>query len=524
MSYLTPLRLIAAACLLFALTVAALVALRPLMPVDETRYVTVAWEMWLGGSKAVPHLNGELYSHKPPLLFWMIDLVWLVTGVSELAARAITPIFGIIAVALTGGLARRLWPETPERAGLAALILASTGFFLFYGSTTMFDVMQSVAVLAAVWALLGLRRAAGLRPTLALGAAIALGVYAKGPVILVHVAPLALLMPFWADRATRPPLAQWYGRLALALAVALGLVALWLGPALVLGGPDYRADVLWRQSAGRMVSSFAHGRPWWFFLALSPMFLWPWGWARGALAQLSPARLLDSEQGRLLAIWILSTALAFSAISGKQVHYLVPELPAVALLLSGMGSVAAGALWRRLLPLIPTAVLFLLITALALRLVPDEKADGMTIGLGAFLAAAVLFAALVLAAAKLEGGRLYIALIAPGTLLMLHLAVAPVLARAYDPTIIGGLIAPYETQGIALTDTNYHGQFTFAGRLTRPITLVTTPEAQADWVASHPGGVLLTQVETSDAALNLLDTRRFHGKTYYLYQTHEAPQ
>ena len=64
---------------------------RPLMPIDETRYVSVAWEMWVGGDALVPHLNGEAYGHKPPLLFWLINLVWAVFGVSEMAARVVAP-------------------------------------------------------------------------------------------------------------------------------------------------------------------------------------------------------------------------------------------------------------------------------------------------------------------------------------------------------------------------------------------------------------------------------------------------
>ena len=42
---------------------------RGFLPVDETRYVSVAWEMWLRHDFLVPHLNGAVYSHKPPLLF-----------------------------------------------------------------------------------------------------------------------------------------------------------------------------------------------------------------------------------------------------------------------------------------------------------------------------------------------------------------------------------------------------------------------------------------------------------------------
>lgn len=66
--------------LLFALTALTLIPPRPLMPVDETRYVAAAWEMHIGGSPWLPHLNGAIYGHKPPLLFWLINLVWAVVA------------------------------------------------------------------------------------------------------------------------------------------------------------------------------------------------------------------------------------------------------------------------------------------------------------------------------------------------------------------------------------------------------------------------------------------------------------
>ena len=115
--------------------------LRPVLPVDETRYLSVAWEMQRDGSFIVPHLNGEIYAHKPPLLFWLINLVWSAIGVSEVAARLVAPAFGVLAVALTWRVGARLFPDRPTLGPTAALILASTGVFALYGSLTMFDTM-----------------------------------------------------------------------------------------------------------------------------------------------------------------------------------------------------------------------------------------------------------------------------------------------------------------------------------------------------------------------------------------------
>ena len=64
---------------------AVLVALnfRPPLPVDETRYLAVAWDMWREGHYLVPHLNGDPYSHKPPMLFWLMTAGWHLFGVND---------------------------------------------------------------------------------------------------------------------------------------------------------------------------------------------------------------------------------------------------------------------------------------------------------------------------------------------------------------------------------------------------------------------------------------------------------
>jgi len=59
---------------------------RPLFPVDETRYLTVAWEMFSNHNWILPTLNGIPYHHKPPVLFWLINLMWGIFGVSQSAA------------------------------------------------------------------------------------------------------------------------------------------------------------------------------------------------------------------------------------------------------------------------------------------------------------------------------------------------------------------------------------------------------------------------------------------------------
>ena len=65
-----------------AIAVVALVAVLFVPPLftrdpwnpDEPRYAEVAREMVVLGQYLVPHLNGEPYSDKPPLFFWLAAL------------------------------------------------------------------------------------------------------------------------------------------------------------------------------------------------------------------------------------------------------------------------------------------------------------------------------------------------------------------------------------------------------------------------------------------------------------------
>ncbi|HEX9493741.1 MAG TPA: hypothetical protein VGA33_10785, partial [Thermoanaerobaculia bacterium] len=53
---------------------------------DETKYAQVVREMRATGAFFLPTLNGAPFTHKPPLHFWMIDLLTFPLGVYSLWA------------------------------------------------------------------------------------------------------------------------------------------------------------------------------------------------------------------------------------------------------------------------------------------------------------------------------------------------------------------------------------------------------------------------------------------------------
>ncbi|MDD3651243.1 glycosyltransferase family 39 protein, partial [Immundisolibacter sp.] len=102
-----------------------MLASRPLLPVDETRYLSVAWEMWLRGDFIVPHKNFAVYVDKPPLLFWLMQAGWAVFGVNEWWPRLVPTLAALASLLLTARLAGALWPQRPRLAGLAPWLLAT---------------------------------------------------------------------------------------------------------------------------------------------------------------------------------------------------------------------------------------------------------------------------------------------------------------------------------------------------------------------------------------------------------------
>src|SRR5512143_1018123 len=124
--------------------------LRPLWPVDETRYASVAWEMWLRGDFLVPHINGEPYSHKPPLLFWLIQLGWGLFGVNDWWPRLVAPLAALAAIPLLLKLEKLLWNEKQEQNSYSVWVLFGTLLFAAFVTLTMMDLLLMDCALAGM--------------------------------------------------------------------------------------------------------------------------------------------------------------------------------------------------------------------------------------------------------------------------------------------------------------------------------------------------------------------------------------
>ena len=308
---------------------AATLPYRHLWEPDEPRYCESAREMLATGDWLVPRINGEPYGHKPPLYMWLAaagrlaGLPWTAAGVVPSLLPFLALLLLLPAMARDFGLSR-------PAGGLAAPFLAASLLAAIMALAARMDTLLAFLFTVSLWLTARLLWGNGRRALathLALWLCIALAVLTKGPVVLALFA-LTLGLA-WAVARPRPalrPVVFGFGPL-----LAIAVILAWLIPAALHGGADYLREILIRQSAGRMVASFAHQRPFYYHLVTYPITGLPFA-VLAFTAAVVALRERRSHPRLLLAAAMIAVLGFFTLISGKLVVYLLPLFPAAALL------------------------------------------------------------------------------------------------------------------------------------------------------------------------------------------------
>lgn len=311
------------------------VSTQALVDPDEGRNASIALEMARGGSPIVPRLNGLPFLDKPFLYFHLQSLSIRALGASELAVRLPSILASALLLALVAGFAYRVWGE--RVAWISALALATSLLSVAFARIASFDAVLSLATTAAI---LAFSRALGVggeddparaavrreRDLVLAWLAMAVGVMVKGPVALLL--PLGVAQAFaWLRGNGRGP---WSIRGVASFAAPL---AVWL---LVTesAAPGFLRYALFEESWKRVTTDqFARTGPVWYFvpILLTGAFPWILGAIPGARAAIR-RRQPEPWSTRFLAIWLLLPLLLFSFSQSKRPQYVLPLIPAVALL------------------------------------------------------------------------------------------------------------------------------------------------------------------------------------------------
>lgn len=442
---------------------AAAVAFRPLMPIDETRYLSVAWEMHLKHGWLEPlTMNFQPYHHKPPLLFWLINLCWSVFGVSRWAG-SIPPALSTLAVIfLTGRLGQLLFPSALSDPSRVRLVMMGSAPFLIYGTLVLFDLTLTVFVLVALIAVILYSRERRPVYLALLGLCLGLGVLTKGPVAYLYVLFPFLLAPLWVPDFQKR--ASWYGGLLIALGLSVLPILLWLVPVLRQSDGNFAFWLVWNQTAGRVTGNFseAHNRPFWFYLPLVPVMTIPWIFFPAFWRGAKELRHREAaEPGlRFLLCWMVPVFVCFCLISGKQPHYMVPLLPGVMLAVT------------------------LVLAKLSTRVMAVTLAVMLAAGIGAeAVASRTTFV-------------------------------------SYDLEPVASYIKAHPGHDLAFVR-SYHGELGFLARLDRPVADLEQNQLAA-WFREHPDGLAVIRYKEAAevAAFRKLVDSPYRGKRMGIFSLH----
>ncbi|MEN3363025.1 MAG: hypothetical protein V7606_299, partial [Burkholderiales bacterium] len=318
-------------CLVWFYTLGA----RTLVPTDEGRYAEIAREMALTGDFVTPRLNGIKYFEKPPLQYWMNALTFKAFGLGEWQARLWTGLCGLFGIAMTAYAGRHVFGA---RIGFTAgAVLGSSFLWAAMGHINALDMSLSAMMTLALCALLIAQRDSATPRErrnwmLLCWVGMALSVLSKG--LIGVVLPGAVLVLY--TLASRDWAIWKRLHLGLGLMVFFAIAAPWF-VLVSLQNPEFPHFFFIREHFERFTSN-VHQRAgaWHYFIPILIMGTLPW---LGVLPQSlwhdrSHEKAMRFQPRKLLLVWAVFIFFFFSISGSKLPSYILPIIPALALLIA----------------------------------------------------------------------------------------------------------------------------------------------------------------------------------------------
>lgn len=308
-----------------------------LVGADEPRYAQVAREMLERHDWITPTLQGKPWLEKPVLYYWEAFVCYAVFGVTDSAARLPAAIDAALMIAAIYFFLRRFRPGGEEDG---ALITAGSAAVIAFAHAAATDMPLAATFTIALLAWYAWHESSKRAYLAVFYIFLALGTLAKGPVAPALAAVIILI--FTAVNRDWPAALRtlWVPGILLFLVIALPWYI-----AVQLHNPEFFRVFILEHNLARFSSNvYHHPKPFWFFIPILLLSLMPWTlWL--ILAIVERARLLWSEGGNALSnpddawqmfllIWLFVPVVFFSASQSKLPGYILPAIPAGALLVS----------------------------------------------------------------------------------------------------------------------------------------------------------------------------------------------
>ena len=307
-----------------------------LIGADEPRYAQIAREMLTRHDWITPVLGGKPWLEKPPLYYWQAMISYRILGVSDWAARIPSATDATLMVIAVYLFLRRFRPGFGVDG---ALMTASTAAVIGLARAAATDMPLAATFTIGLLAWLAWYES-GRRIYLAgFYVFIALGSLAKGPIAPVFAAAIIIIFALLTRDVKTLWRTLWVPGILLFCMVALPWYV-----AVQLRNPDFFRIFILQHNLARFGSNlYHHAQPIWYYTPVVLLALVPWT-ILVVDAIVEDVRLWWSERyclahseqalNAFLLVWLFLPILFFSISQSKLPGYILPAIPAGALLLA----------------------------------------------------------------------------------------------------------------------------------------------------------------------------------------------
>jgi 4-amino-4-deoxy-L-arabinose transferase-like glycosyltransferase len=312
-----------------------------LVGADEPRYAQIGREMFARHDWVVPTLNGSPWIEKPVLLYWKMMISFRLLGVWDWAARVPSASHATALVLAIFFFMRRFRPRSELDA---ALITASCFAMIGFGRGASTDMVLSAPFGIAMLAWWAWHQTGRKLWLMAFYGLLAIGALAKGPLAPALAVLIVGAYALCRKDATVFLRSLWWPGFLLFFAIALPWYV-----AVEIKVPQFLRFFFYEQNLQRFgTNRYQHSQPFWYYIPVFLLSMLPWvvftvtgiiASGKQAIAKIrdqepstSSDKITEDWLPLFLLLWMAIPIIFFSISRSKLPGYILPGIPAAALL------------------------------------------------------------------------------------------------------------------------------------------------------------------------------------------------
>ena len=349
-----------------------LILFRDFTPTNELKYINIVDNMLKTNDWILLKFNGELYTDKPPLYFWIVGLLRMISGRYSLFLTAF--LVCVIPAAITGIDMYHFLSENglqKKNSMLSVLVLYTFVYFVGSAVIIRMDILMTMFITKAlIWFYKVTEKdnKQYYMPYLYIG----LGFLVKG--LAAVFIPLGVIITYLLVTKQKNKLEKL--RFLRGIIIILCFALLWIIPLILkLGFDNTIKELFLKQTVNRVVDAAKHKRSFYYYFINFLPNLMPWSLFFFASLGLFFFKIRKKDRFHIYVLcWFLIPFLIFSLVSGKLNIYMIPVYIPIAVI---TGEFITGEEYRKIVKILGILTSFIFLLFIIAAFIGKEVLDSL---------------------------------------------------------------------------------------------------------------------------------------------------